>query len=141
MAMEDDGLEQRLRRVLARHSGLRVAVLFGSHARGTARAGSDVDVAVLPASGDLSLSQEHQLATELERAAGAAVDLVRIDRASPRLRWRIARDGIVLLSNPAHAASRFLARSGIEHDEMRVLRLDAMRRYRARIASGAEQRR
>jgi predicted nucleotidyltransferase len=51
------------------------------------------------------------------------------------LRWRIARDGIVLLSDPPHAAPRFLARTGIEHDEHRALEVDAMRRYRARLAA------
>lgn len=112
---------------------MRFAILFGSRARGTARPDSDVDVAISPA-GELSLSDEHALADALERAAGVPVDLVVLDRASPALRWRVARDGIVLCSSPAHAATRFLAATGIEHDSVRELELDAMRRFRARVA-------
>lgn len=130
----NDVLADALRRALSRGPRLRLAILFGSHARGTARPGSDVDVAVLPAGADLSPADENAIALELERAAGAPVDVVRIDRAAAALRWRIARDGIVLLSDPPQEAVRFLARTAIEHDELREIELDAMRRFRARLA-------
>lgn len=87
----------------------------------------------------LSLREENLLAANLERATGASIDLVRLDRAAPALRWRIARDGIVLLSSPPHAAARFLARAGIEHDERRELEMEAMRRYRLRLAASAPE--
>jgi hypothetical protein len=75
------------------------------------------------------------LIAALERATGAQVDLVRIDLVAPALRWRIARDGIVLLSEPAHVGTRFLGRAGIEHDEHRALEAEAASRYRARLAA------
>jgi uncharacterized protein len=134
-----DVLHDRLRIALAGGPALRIAILFGSRARGTARADSDVDVAILPASEDLSLAEEHALAADLERAAGAPVDLVRLDHASAALEWRVARDGVVLLSDPPQAAIRFRARAGIAHDEVRELEVDAMRRYRARLALDAEE--
>jgi predicted nucleotidyltransferase len=129
----------RIRQVLIEGPPLQLAILFGSRARGAARPGSDVDVAILPVDPALSLRDEGQLVANLAHAAGAPVDLVRLDRATPALRWRIARDGIVLLSTPPHAASRFLAGAGIEHDELRELELDAMRRYRARLATAAQE--
>lgn len=129
-----DALSDRLREVLAHGPELRLAILFGSHARGVSRPDSDVDVAILPADEDLPQAEEDALAVALERATRAPVDLVRIDRVSPGLRWRIARDAVVLISMPPTEASRFLARTAIEHDELREIEADAMRRYRARLA-------
>ncbi len=37
------------------------------------------------------------------------------------------------------AAPRFLARAGIEHDELRELEIEAMRRYRVCLASAAPE--
>jgi predicted nucleotidyltransferase len=105
--------------------------------REIARHDSDVDVAILPADPALSLSQENLLVAELERALAARVDLVRLDRAEESLCWRIARDGVVLVSDPQWEGARFLARAGIAHDERRELERTAMRLYRARLASGA----
>lgn len=76
--------ERRLGEVLGRFSEVAAAWLFGSRARGTAREGSDVDVAVLLNAGvdpsDPSLLGAIALAAE--EAAGAPVDLVALDLAS-----------------------------------------------------------
>jgi predicted nucleotidyltransferase len=125
----------RIRQVLLDGPPLQLAILFGSRARGTARPDSDIDLAILPEDPALSLRDESLLVANLEHATGARVDLVRVDHAAPALRWRIARDGIVLLSMPPQVAPRFLARAGIEHDELRELEIEAMRRYRARLAN------
>lgn len=127
-----------LRGALAQGPTLRFAILFGSQARGTARPDSDVDVAFVPVE-PLTLAQEHALAAALERAVGAAVDLVPIADAPMALRWRIARDGVVLCSSPPSAASRFLAETGIEHDDLRELEVAGMRRFRAALAREAER--
>jgi hypothetical protein len=67
------------------------------------------------------------------------VDLVRLDRIQGALTWRVARDAVVLLSDPPSEAARFLARAGIEHDELRELEIEAMRRYRARLAAATSR--
>jgi uncharacterized protein len=128
-----------IRQVLRAGPPLRLAILFGTRARGTARPDSDLDLAIIPVDAALSLRDENLLVANLERATGVEVDLVRLDRATPALRWRIARDGIVLLSNPPHLAPRFLARAGIEHDDMRELEVQAMRRYRSRLAAAVPE--
>lgn len=130
--MENDSI----RRVLLDGPPLKLAILFGSRARGGDRPDSDLDLAILPVDPSLPLHDENGLVAALEQATGVPVDLVRIDQAPPALRWRIARDGIVLLSDPGHVAPRFLAQEGIEHDELRELEMEAMRRYRARLAAG-----
>lgn len=130
-----NAMHERLRAVLAREPRLKFAILFGSQARCTARPDSDIDIAIA-STAELSSQEEGQLATDLELAAGRPVDLVRITDATPALRWRIARDGVILLSTPEREAVRFIARVGIEHDEQSELRHDAMRRFRSHVATG-----
>lgn len=137
-AASDSDLLKRIRDALAGEGEprLRLAILFGSTARGSARPDSDVDLAIWPADPDIPLSDELALQARLEALLGRDVDLVRIDRASPLLAWRIARDGIVLISDPPVAAIRFRARAAIAHGDDDELRRDAARRYRAAIAGG-----
>jgi predicted nucleotidyltransferase len=99
----------RLRTALSAESGIACAWLFGSRARGEARADSDVDVAVLldrdPAP-TLSGSGV-RLAGELERVVGATVDLIVLNRAPVDLVHRVLRDGILLLDRDPAARVRF----------------------------------
>ena len=85
----------------------------------------------------LSLEDESALGVALEGAVGHSVDLVRIDQANDAVLWRIARDGIVLCSDPPSAAPRWLAQVGIEHDERAELEARAARTYQAALARGA----
>jgi predicted nucleotidyltransferase len=87
-------LAENLRAVLAHFPAVRLAVLFGSAARGTEHAGSDVDVGVLLDHETAELRLE--LEAELGRAAGRDLDLVFLDTAPPLLRFEIARDGVLL---------------------------------------------
>ena len=75
------------------------AYLFGSHAKGTARADSDVDIAVLFTTGlsfkerfDLKLS----LAGDLEELLTKQVDVVDLEEASYLLRHQVFLHGILL---------------------------------------------
>lgn len=79
-----------IRRVLAGRADVRVAVLFGSQARGTARADSDVDVAV-DAPGVDVLALGAALSTALERE----VDVVPMEDSTIPLMEHLVRDGIV----------------------------------------------
>jgi predicted nucleotidyltransferase len=93
-----------LRHVLARQSGMRLAILFGSVARGTANEQSDVDLAVdVEPGADLAA-----LASELTIAAGREVDLVRLSDAGVPLLEELVRDGVVVYEVP-HAAARWRA--------------------------------
>lgn len=118
-----------------RGAPLRLAILFGSAARGRLRADSDLDIAFLPTR-DLALAEELALQAALERATGRTVDLVNLDRADPLLRFEIARHGRVLISEPASESTRFIAAAGIEHADLAPLIADAAERYRRRLAAG-----
>jgi predicted nucleotidyltransferase len=69
------GLEDTIREI-CRSQPVQLAYLFGSHARGTADAESDIDVAVL-ADPSLSKEQRHALKLRLGRALG---ELLPLDR-------------------------------------------------------------
>lgn len=85
------GLVRALRAALATYPAVQVAYLFGSRARGETRDGSDVDVAVLGEVDPLSL------ASDLESAAGARVDLVQLRSAPVELAARVVQEGVRLL--------------------------------------------
>jgi len=76
----------------AREYDIKLAVLFGSHARGTSRAGSDVDIAFL-ANPRLETARLAELQIVLSDAMGARVDLADFADASPLLLRQIAIEG------------------------------------------------
>lgn len=129
-------LMARLRRVLEEGPALRLAVLFGSAARGALRADSDVDVAIVPVDPELALSDELALQARLSKAAERDVDLVRLDRASSLLRWRVAREGVGLWADPPFELPRFRARAAIEHADMLPQLQRAQELVRRRLAEG-----
>jgi hypothetical protein len=137
--MERDGLEKALTEVLQSGTPMRLAALFGSTARGEARADSDVDVAILPRDEALSLEAELSLQAHLSSAAHREVDLVRLDHCLPALKLRVAKEGILLLGDPLHW-KRFRAQAGIEYAEIEPQLRRAKAHYLKRLkesASGA----
>ena len=78
------------------------AYLFGSQARGTAQARSDVDVAVyIDPSADLNrgFGIDAEIAADLMSTLGRDdVDVVLLNRADPVLYHRVLQDGVRLLS-------------------------------------------
>jgi len=107
-----------LRAALEAEPAIIAAWLFGSRARGTARADSDVDVAVLfgpvarraEAAWDLEarLSIALRLPVQVVVADGAPADLVR----------RVLRDGRLLVDRDRAARIRFEVRKRIEYFDM-----------------------
>jgi len=91
----------RLRDAARRHPELRLLLLFGSQARGDATARSDWDLGFV-ASAELDF---FGLLTDLVTELGTdRVDLVDLDRTSAVLRYRAARDGLVMHEHEgAHA--------------------------------------
>jgi predicted nucleotidyltransferase len=79
--------------VCRRHPGLHLAVVFGSRARGDFTAASDVDLAYLA---DERLDRDGLLADLVRTLDIERVDLVDLDRAGGLVRFRVARDGIVV---------------------------------------------
>lgn len=108
--MDRDTAITALREALRRSdTAISSAYLFGSLARGEARADSDVDVAVLFAETPPAtlLGPVATLQNELEAAIHRDVDLIVLNRAGPDLIHRILRDGELLIENDRAHRIRF----------------------------------
>jgi predicted nucleotidyltransferase len=113
-----DALIDVLRTALAGGPPLRLALLFGSTARGRARPDSDVDLAILPVDREMPLRAELDLQATLERACGRTVHLVRLDQAGTLLKWEAARCGVPVVARSPTDHVRFVAAAALEHAEV-----------------------
>lgn len=87
-----------LRQALRTEHRVRLAVLYGSLARGDADEGSDLDLLVSLA--DDRLSAGYELATRLQRVSARRVDVARLERVeakAPLLLDRVLDEGRVLI--------------------------------------------
>ncbi|MFI5403270.1 MAG: nucleotidyltransferase domain-containing protein [Planctomycetota bacterium] len=107
--MDAEAVIARVQPILAAHQGLVAAYLFGSVARGTAKASSDVDIAVLYAERPPSVlgSPPMKLEGALERELRCAVQVVCLNVAPPDLAIRVLRGGRLILERDRAARIRF----------------------------------
>jgi predicted nucleotidyltransferase len=108
-----DPTVQVIRECLRGRLDVRLALVFGSRARGTATPTSDVDVAVGAPGVDLL-----DLTAELSRATGVEVDVVDLEHAGVPLLARIVREGVLVheLRPGAAATWRGQALADLETD-------------------------
>lgn len=92
-----------------RPEGLACAYLFGSHARGEAGRGSDIDLAVLfDEDPPRTLEGLHlELADHLSDVLRRPVDLVILNHAPVDLIHRVLRDGVLVLERDRSTRIRF----------------------------------
>lgn len=81
-----------------KHPYIRLAIVFGSVARGTARFDSDIDMAVL-GSAPLSSDQRKALVSDISRTTGRPVDLIDLHTVGEPLLGEILRHGRRLFGN------------------------------------------
>jgi predicted nucleotidyltransferase len=117
---------------------VRLAVLFGSVARGEARRKSDVDLGV-SVEPDTS-AVRYKVESELERAAGRSVHMIFLGDAPPLLRFEISRDGVLLFQRQDDLWRRFKERALIDWWDWapseRIITAAAVRRLREKVAHG-----
>jgi uncharacterized protein len=98
----------RIQSTLQRHSGLELALVFGSVARGMARDDSDLDIGV-QAARVLSARQKMDLIGDLAEALGRPVDLIDLRTVGEPLLGQILTHGRRVLGS-ADAHGRLLSR-------------------------------
>lgn len=123
--MTDPALVDTLRSRLATADEEVIAVyLFGSQARGTSRAESDIDLGVLlrrpppPALTGIARDVE----ASLEQALRRPVEVVVLNRAPADLVHRVLRDGVLLLDRDRAARIRFEVQARNEYFDLAPLR-------------------
>lgn len=132
----DEELRRRLRDRLEREPDVLVAYLFGSRARGTPGALSDVDVAVL-LGGDAGPDRRLQLIDTLGGVvAPDAVDVVVLNEAPAVLAYRVIRDGQLLVDRDERARVRHWAVTVDRYLDMAPMRRQLAEGLRHRLEEG-----
>jgi predicted nucleotidyltransferase len=102
--LEESEAREEISARAARQSGLELVLLHGSRARGEAGPKSDWDLAYLASDG----FDPPAFQAELVLALGTdRIDLANLRRANGLLRFRAARDGVVLFEREAGSFERF----------------------------------
>jgi predicted nucleotidyltransferase len=101
-----------LRDALEAQPAVRLAVVFGSAARGRERAKSDLDLALRLEPSTAATRREALAAAG--RAARRDIHLVELDETPPLLGFQIARDGVLLVEREPWAWARFKAHAMVE---------------------------
>lgn len=138
MATEFTGaaLSEALAARLAGEADVLVAYLFGSQARGTPTALSDVDVAVLLAPG-WSFDRHLELIDVIgEVVSPARADVVVLNNAPVALGYRVLRDGRPLVVNDESARVRHWVETVDRYLDMAPLRRTLERGLRHRLEEG-----
>ncbi|HLQ38738.1 MAG TPA: nucleotidyltransferase domain-containing protein [Planctomycetota bacterium] len=131
--MDRDQVIALLRRYFAGRQDLVAAYLFGSVARGEARATSDIDVGILLRKGKprelADFDPVFAIQADLEREFRRKVDVVSMNGAPADLLHRILRDGIVVHDQDHRRRVEFELRTRTEYFDL----LPLLQRYRRTV--------
>ncbi len=100
----------RIRQVFGQYPFIRLVMLFGSLAKGSARPESDIDLAVV-SDQPFGIDEKMALISDLAQKFGRPVDLVDLSTAGEPLLGQILASGIMILgdhSRYAHLLTRHL---------------------------------
>lgn len=129
---------ERVRAAVERIVEVRLAVLFGSRARGRAFRQSDVDLLV-----DLQPDTDaarRRVQSALGQAVRSDLDLVHAADAKPLLRFEIARDGILVMEREPGAWTDFKTQAMLDWWDWapyaRRIHAAAVKRLREAVGSG-----
>jgi hypothetical protein len=135
-------VRDRLADALRELPDVRLAYLFGSRGRGSARPDSDFDIGLLI--DDEAARQERgsvvrRLAGRLGRVVSSALlDVVILNAAPALLRHRVLRDGILLIARSPEERVRFAVKAIRDHQDGQVRREQATHARIQRLKRGDE---
>jgi predicted nucleotidyltransferase len=105
------------------------AYLFGSYAKGSPRAGSDLDIAVLVKEASLNSFSLLSFSVLLHRICNREADVVLLNRAGELLKREVRRTGILVFERDAEARKRFEIMGRKSYEDF----LHLHRRYAQRV--------
>lgn len=124
--MKHDELMDDIATLFAREPGIRLALIFGSLAKGRARSDSDVDVAVA-ADRPLDIGTKMRLIEQLAVLTGRPIDLVDLQVAEGLILHQILVEGKLLLCRDHSLYARLMQRMIFDQE-------DTMRYHRRILA-------
>lgn len=135
--MDRATVTESLRSYFAGRPDVVAAYLFGSTARGEAKASSDVDVGVLLAAGEPSLPADYDvlfaIQDDLEERLHRPVDVLAMNGAPLDLLHRVLRDGILVLDRDPLRRGEFELAARTQYMDF----LPVLLRYRSMVLRGA----
>jgi predicted nucleotidyltransferase len=108
--MNVQDIERAVAAEVASRPSIALVLLFGSRARGTSHADSDVDLGLLGAVDELAF------AAGVGRRLGVDVDGVRLEDASRALLGAVLRDAVVLYARTPTSFGKFVSQAVLELD-------------------------
>jgi hypothetical protein len=117
-------VQTSLHKMLSRKPNIALAFLFGSFAKGTANATSDIDVAVLFD----TLPDAYQINALRDRLASrlkADVDIVVLNSASPIIKMQVLKHGVVICKKTDAAYSNFYTETFNQYTDLKMIRKSA----------------
>ena len=119
-------------RILGNHPDILAAYLHGSTARGSARADSDVDIALLPRPGlRLSLQSRLAFAGELETLLGRPVDLGELTTRNLVYAKEVVEHGQEIFTRNRFQTDLFMATALAMYAELQEQRKEVLDAYSA----------
>ena len=127
--------EQRIGEILGGFEGVLAVYLFGSHADGTNRSNSDIDLAVVPASESVR-DRRIEMLTALVQAGFDNLDLVFLDGTDAVLRYHAVRRNRPLYSAPGFSLGTYFSRALREYWDLEPLLRVQQAAYKRRALRG-----
>jgi predicted nucleotidyltransferase len=112
------------------------AYVFGSVARGTAGPLSDIDVALLVSGADRQAVCDRTMDALSRRLGPSRVEVVSLADAPLPLRYRVVRDGRLVMCIDARRLERFVVETILHYLDFKPLRDRAFRHMRDAILQG-----
>lgn len=132
--MLDSTQQQAVSATLRAHMAAVAALLFGSYAKGHARADSDVDIAVLLAGPEPGPLARLQLQQELADYLHRSVDLIVLNSTSPVLAMQVLAYHRVIFCDDAVALASFQATTVTAYADLKRARAPVEQALLARHA-------
>jgi hypothetical protein len=135
MKSNTETLRLRIHRVLGRFQIVQAAYLFGSHAEGRSKPGSDVDLALV---GPRDQLQAHKLdiLADLTAEGLDRVDLVLLDGADPALRFEAVHPNCLIHSQADFDHGSYFSRSLREYFDLEPYLHIQREAYKQRLLHG-----
>jgi predicted nucleotidyltransferase len=111
------GIERQITQIVARHTSVAIAILFGSTATGHARPDSDLDLAISTVTPHTSEARI-ALIEDLALTFGRPVDLIDLDQVHSPLLHRILTQGRMILCNDRTRYAELLLRMVYEEADV-----------------------
>lgn len=128
----NDGVLQILKEVLSGFSGLKIAILYGSFAKGAEKITSDIDLGVA-GSKKLEIDELVDIQTKLSNAASREIDLVDLNIATGTVFKEALTKGKTILKRDDALYARILRRLLFEEADFEPLRNRMVEARRNRV--------